>query len=399
MTETEQKPPIVQPSQLLVPKGETAASAVAAASKATIEARFMMALARPRDLDQYRQKLRADCKRPGFADAALYLLEFGEKPVEGLTVRFAEAALRHFGNVYCEKVVVFDDADKRIVRVTLTDLETNAGDSTDVTIQKTVERKKLKEGREEVGKRVNSKGDITHIVKAYDDEILGKVNAAMSKAKRNLILGLVPIDITEECRVLCKKVGADTDAKDPDLARKKVVDAFAELNVTAEELEEFMGKPLSRLVPAEVIELKRCYRALTDEEKTWEEIMEAKHPKQTAGRTKNALDEEKKQDPEKDRFGLDDLDADPTTKAESSTPSAEPSATGSKPTSSASSSPESKKPTSRTKTELLQEIGAFDLPDFKLADLASKVMGQTVLDPEKMKKEDLEKLLTKLQGE
>ena len=383
--EDDDKPPIVQSSPLPVPTGETAATAVAAASKATIEARFMVAMARPRNLDVYRTKLIADCKRPGFADASIYQLDFGEKPVEGLSVRFAEAALRHFGNVYCEKVVVFDDEDKRIVRVTLTDLETNMGDSTDVTVQKTVERKNPK-GREEVGKRVNAKGKITLIVKAYDDEILGKVNSAMSKAKRNLILALVPIDITEECRKLCKATNNNETAEDPEKARKQVVDAFAELNVTVAELEEFMGKPLSRLVPAEVLLLKKTYRALSDEEKTWEEIMESKKPKQTAGKTKNALDD-KKGDPEKDRFGLEDLDKEEAPGGQSAAEHHD-----------AERAEMAARKPARTKVELLQEIGAFGKKDHELADLAVDITGEPILDHEKLKKEDLEMLLARLRG-
>src|SRR5688572_30783274 len=80
---------------------ETAATAVAAASKATILARYELAQLRPRNIDDVRTRLLKECKRPGFAKEARYRKPVGSKFnedtrqweqgfVEGLSVRFAE---------------------------------------------------------------------------------------------------------------------------------------------------------------------------------------------------------------------------------------------------------------------------------------------------------------------
>ena len=382
MTETEEKPPIVQSSALPVPKGETAATAVAAAAKAQIESRYMMAVARPRDVIAYREKLLKECDRVGFADDATYRLKFtGQtKPVTGLTIRFAEAAMRLFGNIYQDAMVVFDDEEKVLVRVSVTDLETNSCATADARILKVVERRELKEGQEELGQRLNMYGDLVYLVRATDEQMRGKINAEISRTKRNLIKSLVPGDITEECLARCRETAAKRDKDDPDAALYKITDAFAQMNVTHADLVDFIGKPLTRLQPADLQELRENLHAMREGETTWEDIMDKKHPPQTAGKTKNALDDEKEDTPEKDRFGLEDLDE-------------------SHPTGTSESSSESPPPKQRTKVELLQEIGGFGKKDNELADIASRIVGQAVVDHEKLKKEDLEKLLAKLQGE
>src|SRR5690606_29143084 len=76
---------------------ETAATSIAAAAKAAIEARYILALKRPRDWDTVRTRLLKECDRPGFADAAIYRKPVGKKKdpetgryeqsfVEGLSV-------------------------------------------------------------------------------------------------------------------------------------------------------------------------------------------------------------------------------------------------------------------------------------------------------------------------
>jgi hypothetical protein len=52
------------------PYSETAASAIAAREEAEIQARYIMALRRPRDTENFRVALLKECKRPGFAEKA-----------------------------------------------------------------------------------------------------------------------------------------------------------------------------------------------------------------------------------------------------------------------------------------------------------------------------------------
>src|SRR5690606_30613711 len=92
--------------------------------------------------------------------------------IEGPSIRFAEAAIRCMTNILVEQAVTYDDATRRVVRVTVTDLESNTAYWRDVTIPKTIERSKAEAGRVIYSQRANSRGAITYTVSATDDEIL-----------------------------------------------------------------------------------------------------------------------------------------------------------------------------------------------------------------------------------
>lgn len=57
---------------------ELAIAAMAAQQKAIVEARYKMALARPRDIDRFRQDLLRDARRPSFAAVAIYRKPVGK---------------------------------------------------------------------------------------------------------------------------------------------------------------------------------------------------------------------------------------------------------------------------------------------------------------------------------
>lgn len=259
---------------------ETAALAVAARAKAQIEARYIMALKRPRSWDEVRTRLLRECRRPGFARAARYRKPVGDG-IEGPSIRFAEAALRYMTNVSVETTVTYDDPTKVILRVSVVDLEANLPYEQDVAIQKTVERRKLGRGQRPISQRVNSSGYTVYLVEATDDEILNKVNALVSKALRTLALRLLPGDILEECMAECIRVARDEDARDPDAARKALASGFFEIGVSAGQLGEYLGHDLAALTPAEMLELRAIYAALRDAETTWAEVLE--HRRGAAG--------------------------------------------------------------------------------------------------------------------
>jgi hypothetical protein len=272
----------------LVVQGETASTAIAAAAKASIEARYILALKRPRDWDVVRQKLLKECARPGFAEAAIYKKPVGSKKndetgewektfVEGLSVRFAEAAIRNVSNFYSSATSIYDDGDKSIVRITVMDLESNATIEQDVSVSKTVERKSLKKGQRPLGERINSYGDPVFIVSATDDEVLNKTNALISKALRNGVLRLLPGDIQDDCEEACRATAAKRDKEDPEGAKKRLFDGFATLGIMPDALKEYLGHS-NALRPAELADLRLIYSAIRDGETTWAAIVDAKAP-------------------------------------------------------------------------------------------------------------------------
>ena len=262
-------------TRALAQSAETASAAVAAQAQAAIQARYVMALKNPRDLDDVRVRLLKECKRPSFAKVARYHKPVG-KGVEGPSIRFAEAAIRCMTNIAPETAVVYDTSEKRIVRVSVTDLESNVTYSQDIAIEKTVERSKVPDGQQPISSRMNSYGKVTYLLPAGEDDLLNKQNALISKAIRVLALRLVPGDIIDEAMTEVIRTQDAEDKRDPDAARRALVDSFASIGVRASELKEYLGHELDALLPGEGAHLRAVYAAIRDGEASWREVAEAR---------------------------------------------------------------------------------------------------------------------------
>lgn len=284
---------------------ESASTALAAAAKATIEARYIMALQRPRNWDQVRQDILRECRRPSFANnpSAYYVKPIG-KGVEGLGIRFTEVALRCMTNVMVETALIFEDEEKEIHRVTVTDLESNLTYPLDVRVSKTVERSKPESDGSFLSVRMNSYNKPVYTVRATDDDLLNKRGALFSKAQRTLALRILPGDIQDEAIDLIKHIRQQQDAADPAAARKRIIDSFAELGVKANDLVAYLGHPIDACSPAEITNLRAIYGTIRDGEATWASVMEnraanteatssAKGPTPTASAAAQAWPDEK----------------------------------------------------------------------------------------------------------
>lgn len=258
---------------------ENAAIAMAAQQKAMVEARYKMALARPRDLDKVRQNMLKDAKRPSFAAVAIYHKPIG-KGVEGPSIRFVEAAIRNMTNILTETATVSEDDERRVIRVAVSDLETNTYFSQDVTVTKTVERAKLPQGEKPIRVRTNSNGKPVYILHGTDDDILNKQNALISKAVRTLGLRLIPGDLVDEAIFYVRQTMATQDAQNPDAAKNRLIDAFSQIGVAVEQLKDYVGHELSTLSPAELQTLRAIYSAIKDGETSWKAVMDDKAEKE-----------------------------------------------------------------------------------------------------------------------
>lgn len=309
--------------------GETAASAVEAHARAAVQSRYIMAMQRPRNMDQVRQDLLKECLRPGFAEAAIYELPFGDR-ITGPSIRFAEAALRCMKNIYVENPAIYDDAKKRILKVSVTDLEANLYYSKDITIDKTVERNSVRQGQTVLSTRQGSSGRTVYVVTASDDELIKKENAQISKAIRTMGLRLIPGDLLDECMALLWKTRASETATDPDASKKSVLDGFFKLNVTPQMIERYLGHEVATMSPAEIDSLRGLWAAIRDGDITWATVMDrretgAKSPKTDAEsppakkkggveglkqeRKKQRSETDKEPDPDQgDMFGNTDAD-------------------------------------------------------------------------------------------
>jgi hypothetical protein len=266
-----------QPGAQMVPQGETAGQAAAEQARALVESRYAIAARFPRDIDVVRGALLRECKRPFFAKVALYSKPVGGTKIIGPSIRFAETAIRCMSNISIDTMTVYDDREKRLVRVTVADLESNVTYAKDVTITKAVERKNPKPGDVVIRTRQNSYNESVSLIEAGDDEIANKEAALLSKTIRTLGLRLVPGDLIDEAIHMIYATQAADDAKDPDAAKRTLFDAFAVLGVTVEQLKDFLGNDATTLSPKELTELRALYSAVRDGEVNMVEAIATKH--------------------------------------------------------------------------------------------------------------------------
>lgn len=271
-TEASFNPPAMQQFGL-----ESASSAVASQAKAMVEARYTMAMHRPRNWDQVRQDLLKECRRPSFANnkSAYYRKPIGAG-VEGLGIRFVEVALRCMTNVLIETSMIFEDVAKEVHRVSVTDLESNVTYPLDIKVSKTVERNKKADDGSYISVRKNSYGRDVFTIPANDDDLLNKRAALISKAIRTLGLRIVPGDLCDEAEEIIKAVRLNEAARDPEAERKRIVDAFGDLGVKASQLAEYLGHDIGSCSPAQLVNLRGLYGAIKDGEATWATVMENK---------------------------------------------------------------------------------------------------------------------------
>ena len=255
---------------------DTAATSAAAQAKAMVEARYIMALRKPRDYDDVRLKLMKECRRPSFAHnkSALYNKPIGGG-VEGLGIRFVEVALRCLTNVLIDTTTTFEDAQKELLNVSITDLETNLTYNHPVKVSKTVERSRPLDDGSYISVRKNSYGKDTYTVPATDDDLLNKRGALISKAIRTLGSRVIPGDLQDEAQSTIRRIREDRAAQDPDAERKAIADAFMGLGVRASEIAEYLGHALDSCSPAELVTLRGYWGAIRDGETTWKAIMES----------------------------------------------------------------------------------------------------------------------------
>lgn len=274
------------------PQLETAVAAIQAREQAAVQARFIMAERHPRDIEGFRVALLKECERAGFAKDAEYPAKLipsgGDRSKHRPTIRFIEGALRCYRNVFKEAVTTFDSVELRISRVTVTDLQNNIVYSSEARTSKQVERHgrpnrntgnmEPPEGRQVIGERTTSEGKQIYIVRATDAEILGKHNGLESRAMRNEGRRLLPADIVDEAIEKARETMRQEDIKDPDKAKRTIIDSFDGVGVRPEDLRDYLGHDLERFQPKELQDLRGIFSAMRDGDTTWDAIMSAKAP-------------------------------------------------------------------------------------------------------------------------
>lgn len=248
------------------------AIAAAEEAKALVQAAYTIAMHRPRNVMQARQKILDACKRPGFARKVEYQKPVGGGTVTGPSIRFAELAVQQWGNIRVDTTTTFESEEVRKIRVQVLDLETNACFGRVITVNKTIERSKSN-GREILRERTNTNGNPVYILKATEEELATKEAAAISKVVRNEGLRLIPEDIIEEAMETARAAIKGEFRDDPQGVIRRLCDSFAEYRVTPEDLSEYLGCHIDKAKEDQVEDLRHVYTALKTGEAKWSDYV------------------------------------------------------------------------------------------------------------------------------
>lgn len=234
---------------------ELAQTGAAAEKQFEIQSAIIVARNFPRNEDAAFEKLMKACKRSAFAEDAAYSYPRGGEKVEGPSVNLAREAARVWGNIRHGVEVIRDDENSRQIRAFSWDMETNVKITAEDDFAKLIYRKKG-------GWQIPDERDLRELT-----------NRRGAILKRNCILETLPKDLIENALLECKKTLQSGAQQDPDGARKKLILAFSELNVTPEMLEKKLGHPLVQCSPSEIVELRAIYKSIDDGNSKWSDYV------------------------------------------------------------------------------------------------------------------------------
>jgi hypothetical protein len=200
----------------------------------------------PRDEVTATARIKATCQRSSLAEQAIYTYPRGGQKVSGPSIRLAEAIAQNWGNIEAGVIELDNKDGKSEMMAYAWDLETN----TRVAKIFSVEHKRdTKQG----SKILTDGRDIYEATANFG-----------ARRMRACILSVVPGDVVEMAVIECKKTLADKDQRPVEEIVSSLIKTFKELGVSKEQLEQFVGKPLTKVLKEELVDLRGVYKAIND---------------------------------------------------------------------------------------------------------------------------------------
>ena len=219
-------------------------------SKQLAEVKGKMFLARqfPRDPERSLQAVLKECQIPKLAEAAQYEYPKGDSVVTGPSIRLVEVLARHWGNIDSGVAEIDTYSDHTVVKAYAWDLEGNVSDEKTFTVQhvRTTKRGSYK---------LTDERDIYEMV----------ANKA-ARRKRSCLLAVMPGWYVEAALDACNDTlrKSVSNGRSMDEVRASLLSAFAEVGITAVDIEARMGRPIDKLNENDVVKLRHLYSAIKD---------------------------------------------------------------------------------------------------------------------------------------
>lgn len=220
-----------------------------------VKAAVFLAKQFPRDEIKAEERIIELCKRKRFAETALYSLPRGKEVVEGVSIRFAEALARAWGNI--QYSIIELDTENGISKMLAYawDVENNTKSTRqfDVSMQRYTR----------VGTRdLNSYQECYEMKASYGARFL-----------RGCILNLIPNDIIEIAIETIKNT-LKAEIKDIELHRNNALEYMVKkLDVTKEDLENYLNCKFENWQEKEILNLKFAFNGIKEGQMTKEQLL------------------------------------------------------------------------------------------------------------------------------
>ncbi len=229
-----------------VPTEETGMTTESTRAAAEVQAAMVIAKKFPRDIVKACDRINQNCRRPRFAEKALYTYPRGGTQIEGPSIRMAEMMAQSWGNMVFGITELAQYNGESIVQAYAWDLETNTRQAKTFTVKH--ER--------------HTRSGVTILTDPRD--IYETVANNGARRLRACILGVIPTDVQDDAVDQCRDTmlnGSD----EPLIDRiKKMATAFAKLGVTQEMIEGNLGHKIEVTSPTELVKMQGIYKSITD---------------------------------------------------------------------------------------------------------------------------------------
>jgi hypothetical protein len=266
--------------------------------QAEIQSRLMVAKSCPRDEVDALDRIKTACQRIGLAENSEYSYSRGGTEINGPTIDLLRVIANCWGNIDYGFRELSQANGESTIESYAWELETNAKNTKVFTVPH---------------KRYTKSGSY-----ALTDprDIYETVANNAERRVRACLEAIIPPDVVgeavEECRATMR---AKADVT-PD-AIKKLVEAYAKIGVTTEQLESRLGRRLDSMQPAQLVSLRRIWKSIGDgmsKAADWFPVAEAEEqPKSAADAAKDAMRKRQPVEPPEDTTrpqSPDDVDAD-----------------------------------------------------------------------------------------
>ena len=253
--------PAVEGLSLSTDAGHGSGNAIAANAEARVvsevKAQIIISKQYPRNGMQSLQRILEECKRPMFAEAAVYSFPRGKETVSGASIRLAEVLARNWGNCtfgleVLERKVSDYGVGYSAIRAFAWDLETNTYVSRQF---------ELKHWRDTKAGGYALK----------DDRDIYELEANMgARRMRACILQMIPGDITATAVAACRLTTSSglndrmKDAKQRNEIVSKTIGYYQSIGVTQKDLEEYLNAIVKDWTADHMLKLKELKNSMDD---------------------------------------------------------------------------------------------------------------------------------------